>query len=188
MRKKIKQTEEQQKLYNELAKLAKKANQRLVRMEKLVGKQEVFGAKYLYDYLNISNIQAINRKGRVKVTKNYSVMQLVAINKVLNNFLDKEVSTVKEIREKTKEYSEKLDTEITFVQASTIYIAGKNYIWIYEYIKKSEFWDNINVAKEYNWSSEEFIEQLRMINEKLNDETLKADLEGLYLYCVKGEA
>lgn len=188
MRKKINQSEEQQKLYNELAKLAKRANQRLVRMEKLVGKQEVFGAKYLYDYLNISNIQAINSKGRVKVTKNYSVMQLVAINKVLNNFLYKEVSTVKEIKEQTKDYSEKLGKEISYEQSSTIYIAGKNYTWIYEYIKKSEFWDNVNVAKEYNWSSEEFIEQLRMINEKLNDETLKADLEGLYLYCVKGEA
>ena len=48
MVKKKEMTPEEQKLYNDLKKLAKRANQRLVRLERLTGEKGTFASKQLY--------------------------------------------------------------------------------------------------------------------------------------------
>lgn len=179
----IEQSVEEKQLYNDLRKLAKQANQRLLRLERLTGKQETFASKELYDYLSVSNIQAISKTGRIRVSKKFNVMQLRAIIKVTQRFID-DVSSVSDVKKLTKEYSEKLGKKISFKQASVLYQAGKDYTWIYEYIPKSEFWDNVKVAKQQGWDKEEFIDQLKTLNERLNDKSLKKDLESLYLYVM----
>lgn len=180
----IEQSAEEKKLYNDLRKLAKQANQRLLRLERLTGKQETFAGKELYDYLSVSNIQAISKTGRIRVSKKFNVMQLSAIIKVTQRFID-DVSSVADVKKITKEYSEKLGKKISFKQASALYQAGKDYTWIYEYIPKSEFWSFAKVAKENNWGKDEFIEQIRLLKERLNDRSLKKDLESLYLYIME---
>ena len=47
MAKKIEMTPAEQKLYNDLKKLAKRANQRLVRLERLTGEKGTFASKQL---------------------------------------------------------------------------------------------------------------------------------------------
>lgn len=180
----IEQSAEEKKLYNDLRKLAKQANQRLLRLERLTGKQETFASKELYDYLSVSNLQAISKTGRIRVSKKFNVGQLSAIIKVTKRFLEEETSRVAGVKKITKEYSEKLDKKISFKQASTLFQTGRNYTWIYEFIPKSEFWDNVKVSKQQGWDKEEFIDQLKSLNERLNDRTLKKDLESLYLYVM----
>ena len=179
----IEQSAEEKKLYNDLRKLAKQANQRLLRLERLTGKQETFASKELYDYLSVSNLQAISKTGRIRVSKKFNVGQLSAIIKVTQRFIDN-VSSVADVKKITKEYSEKLGKKISFKQASTLFQTGRNYTWIYEFIPKSEFWDNVKVAKQQGWDKEEFSDQLKSLNERLNDRTLKKDLESLYLYVM----
>ena len=99
----IEQSAEEKKLYNDLRKLAKQANQRLLRLERLTEKQETFASKELYDYLSVSNIQAISKTGRIRVSKKFNVMQLSAIIKVTQRFID-DVSSVADVKKITKEY------------------------------------------------------------------------------------
>ena len=56
MAKKIEMTKEQQELYSELRLLVKRANQRILRIERLVGEKGTFDVKQLYDYLSASTI------------------------------------------------------------------------------------------------------------------------------------
>lgn len=44
-----------EKLFNELKKLSKTANQRILRLERLTGEKETFAVKQLTDYLSTTN-------------------------------------------------------------------------------------------------------------------------------------
>lgn len=186
MAKKIEQSAEEKKLYSDVKKLVKRANQRLLRIEREFGEQGLFAARQLYSYLDTNELQARTKTGRVRLSKGFTLMQLMAVRKAVLNYLSDETSRVAGARQYIKDVSKKAGFEFDYKQAETIYRARKDYQWIYEYIPASEFWNNVQVAKKQGWDSEEFIEQLRAINEKLNDESFKEDLEALYLYCVKG--
>lgn len=183
MPKKIEQTPEQIKLYNELKLLVKKANQRLLRVERLTGLKGSFASKQLYDYLNSSNIQAISELGRIKLSKKDILTKLIAIKTAVNKFLETDESRVAGVKKLVKTYSENAGKHISYEQASILYIARK-YTWIYEYLTKSEFWDFVKVARENNWNKDTFIEQIRMLKDELNDESLTAYLEELYYYVM----
>lgn len=187
MAKKIEQTKEQKKLYNELKLLVKRANQRLLRIEREYGEKELFAARQLYSYLYTNELQALSKTGRVKLSKGYTVMQLIALKRAVTGYLQEETSRVAGAKKYVKELREEIGFEVDIHQANIIYRARKDYTWIYEYIPKSEFWLNVQVAKKQGWDSEEFINQLKAINEKLNDVSFKEDLEALYLYCVQGK-
>lgn len=61
-------TPEEQELFNELKKLSKRANQRIVRLERAFGK-DTWATKYLKEKLETEPVQAWTTKGRVKVNK-----------------------------------------------------------------------------------------------------------------------
>lgn len=177
-------TKEEQKLYNDLQKLAKKANQRLLRIERLTGEKGTFASKQLYDYLSSSELQALSKTGRIRTSKDFSFLQMKAINKATNQFLNDSLSKISGIKAITKEYTEKAGKPISYKQADVLYKSGKNYTWIYEYMTPSEFWAFVKVAKENNWNKETFIEQIQAYIYREVDEELKSDLESLYIYVM----
>ena len=177
-------SKEELKLFNELKKLAKRANQRLVRLERLTGKQGTFAAKQLYDYLDSSELQALSKTGRIRTSKQFSITQMRAIIKATNQFLENSTSRVAGVKAKTKEYTEKAGKKISFTQADVLYRSGKNYIWIYEYMTPSEFWTFVRIAKEQGWNKETFIEQIEGYISAEIDEELRRDLEALYIYVM----
>ena len=61
-------TKEEQALYNELKKLGKRANQRIVRLERAFGK-DTWATRDLRDKLAIEPLQAWTKSGRVKYNK-----------------------------------------------------------------------------------------------------------------------
>lgn len=177
-------TKEEQKLYNDLQKLAKKANQRLLRIERLTGEKGTFASKQLYDYLSSNEVQALSKTGRIRTSKDFSFLQMKAIIKATNQFLNDSLSKISGVKAKTKEYSEKAGKPISYKQADVLYKSGKNYTWIYEYMTPSEFWAFVKVAKENNWNKETFIEQIQAYIYREIDKELKADLESLYIYVM----
>ena len=185
MAKKIEMTPAEQKLYNDLKKLAKRANQRLVRLERLTGEKGTFASKQLYDYLDSSELQALSQAGRIRVSKQFSFTQLKAIIKATEKFLESPVSVTGGVKKLTKEYSEKAGKPLSFKQADTYYKARKNYTWIYEYMTPSEFWAFVKYAKEMGWNKETFIEQIQVYISKEIDEELHKDLEDLYEYVME---
>lgn len=186
MAKKIEMTKEQQELYNDLRLLVKRANQRILRIERLVGEKGTFDVKQLYDYLSVSTIQGLTESGRVRVLKTNNITQMLAIKKALDDFLeDGSLSTIKNIKEKTKEYSIKLEKPLSYSQADTLYQTGKNYRWILGMngLTESEFWGTwVPLAKRGELDKIEWIEQLALRIKVELDEYYKAKLEALYLY------
>ena len=178
-------TQAEKKLYNDLQKLAKKANQRILRLERLTGQKGTFATKQLYDYLDSSELQALSKTGRIKVSKDFSFTQLKAIIKATNQFLESPVSKTSGVKKKVAEFSVKAEKPISYSQADVLYRSGKNYTWIYEYMTKSEFWTFVKLAKEQNWNKQTFIEQIEGYISKEVDEELIRDLESLYIYVME---
>ena len=87
MAKRINQTPEESMLYRETMKLVKRANQRLVRMERLTGEKGTFASKGLYDELSSSTINAVTKKGRISLKKSYNTEQLRLIKRAAEEYL-----------------------------------------------------------------------------------------------------
>lgn len=122
----IQQSKEQIELFNELKKLSKRANQRIVRLERRYGK-DTWGIKYLKEKLNIEPLQAWTKTGRVKINKQMTVSQLKATIKATNQFLQSPTSTTRGIKKSKKKAIETLRTrystdvsDITFEEAESL--------------------------------------------------------------------
>lgn len=105
MPKQIEMTKEQAKLFNELKKLSKRANQRIVRLERAFGK-DTWGIGKLKDKLASEPLQAWTVSGRVKVNKSMSISQMKATIKATEEFLNNlETSTVRRCKKVSKSKS-----------------------------------------------------------------------------------
>ena len=173
---------EDNKLFNELKKLSKQANQRIVRLEKLTGQKESFATKQLIDYLSSEPVSGITKQGRIRASKSMSDTQMINTIKATKQFLESSSSTEKGVKQILKEYETKAEKPISFKQANILYQSGKSYEWIYEDIPKSDFWSFVQKANESNWSKETFIEQIQNYMSREIDTQVLLDLEALYYY------
>lgn len=188
MAKKIEMSKEEQLLYNELQKLAKTANQRLLRLERLTGSQGLFASKQLYDYLGSSTLNALTSASRIKVSKTFNLMQLKAIKKATEQFLESGVSKVKEIKKLTKSYSEKAGKTLTYEQADVLYQSGRNYSWIIGMngLTESEFWGTwVPLAKSGEVDKETWTEKLADRIAVELDDYYKEKLIDIYYYVTE---
>ena len=106
---KIELSKEQASLFNELKKLSKRANQRIVRLEREFGK-DTWATRELKDKLEVEPLQAWTRSGRVKVNKSMTETQLRATIKEVNKFLNKATSTKRGIKKARQKGIETLRT------------------------------------------------------------------------------
>ena len=90
-------TPEEQELFNELKKLSKRANQRIVRLERAFGK-DTWATKYLKEKLESEPVQAWTTKGRVKVNKSMTLIQMRATIKATKEFLNSSISTQRGVK------------------------------------------------------------------------------------------
>lgn len=177
---------EQEKLYNELRKMSKVVNQRILTLEKITGEKETFASKQLYDYLSSAELEGtLSEKGRVKVSKFYTISKMKAIIKAEKKFIEG-VSTIRKLKKISEEYTKDLKKPLSLSQVNLLYQSGKDYKWIYDYIPKSEqgtgFWDVVKTANNNNWPLETFIEQISLLGNIEADEQTKIDLMALYVY------
>ena len=119
-------TREEQELFNELKKLSKRANQRIVRLEREFGK-DTWGTKYLKEKLATEPLQAWSISGRVKANKSMTVTQMKATIKATKEFLNSSISTkrgVKKAKQKAiKTLKTKFSTDvsdITYAEAEAL--------------------------------------------------------------------
>lgn len=105
----IELNKEQQSLYNELKKLSKRANQRIVRLEREFGK-DTWATRKLRDKLEVEPLQAWTRSGRVRVNKTMTKAQMEATIKATKEFLSKPTSTRRGIKKARKTGIETLRT------------------------------------------------------------------------------
>ena len=193
MPKKIELNSEQQQLYNELKKLSKRANQRIVRLEKEFGK-DTWATKRLKDKLAIEPLQAWSKTGRIKVNKSMTITQLKATIKATQQFLNSKTSTkkgIKQIRKTTiKQLAKSLGTEeedLTNEEAETLYnmLSDDYMIDILKYIPASDFWALIEDAKEAGDTEDSFISRISDYINFGNDVNMRRKLLTIYEKYVK---
>lgn len=104
-------TREEQELFNELKKLSKRANQRIVRLEREFGK-DTWATKYLKEKLATEPLQAWTISGRVKVNKSMTVTQMKATIKATNEFLNS-ISTKRGVKKAKQKAIKTLKTRFS---------------------------------------------------------------------------
>lgn len=182
MAKKKEMTQEEQKLFNELKKLAKRANQRLVRLERLTGEKGLFASKQLYDYLE--SVDGLSEKGRVRVSKLFTETQMVAIIKATSNFLeDTENSLISQLKKQKSEIEKSIGKPITWSDFSTLYTASELYKWATETFG-SEFWKDF-APKVFTMNKNQWVEYCSDYIDAINDVTVLNKLRALYDYLIK---
>lgn len=189
MAKKIEMTKKEQELFNEMKKLSKRANQRIVRLERLTNVKEPFAVKQLADKLSADTLKVWTEKGRVGVKKGLTELQMKAIIKATNEFLSKNsISTQTQAKAYMKKLSLKAGKKLSIKQAQTEYQLKKNYEWIYDYMTPSEYWGGfVKEVKDSNWNKEKFTDEiLSYITNVTIDDKLIRDIEHLYDYSMEG--
>lgn len=210
MPRKVTMTSEESALFQEVNKLVKRANQRLLRMERATGEQGSYSAKELYDRLSSDTLNAVTSGGRISMKKSYNVQQLRAIKTATEKYLNG-ISTVPKAKKYTKEVSEKSGMPLDLKGASTIFQLKENYEWIYDYFPGSDFWKaygNPVIKKEMNEPTfvdsifneikahQGEIKKMQEEGEKvdsdilsnLNDEDLKKKIMDLYIWIASGQS
>lgn len=155
---------EEQELYNELKKLSKRANQRIVRLEREFGK-DTWATKYLKEKLATEPLQAWTLSGRVKVNKSMTFTQMQATIKFTKEFLNSSISTKRGIKKAKQKAIKTLKTrfstdvsEISYEEAEVLthFFDDKEVNGITNYIKGSDVLAIIEEAREKNFDYETF--------------------------------
>lgn len=173
--------DKKQELFNELKKLSKRANQRIVRLERLTGVKEGFATKQLADYLSAEPVQGWSAKGRVRVSKNFTETQMISIIKATKEFLeDRENSLVSGVKQQKKEVEKSIGKPITYSQLNTIYTASELYKWANDEFG-SKFWKDF-APLVFEQTKNEWVEYCATYIDKINDLTVLNRLKVLYDY------
>lgn len=105
-------TREEQELFSELKKLSKRANQRIVRLEREFGK-DTWATKYLKKKLATEPLQAWSISGRVKANKSMTVTQMKATIKATKEFLNSSISTKRGVKKAKQKAIKTLKTRFS---------------------------------------------------------------------------
>lgn len=176
-------TTEEKELYSDLKMLVKRANQRLLRMERLVGEKDSFASKQLFDYLSSEKLKAVTKTNRIK-TENFNLEQMEAIKNAVENFLDKDsLSTVSNIKKYKAKVEKAIGTEVSFKDLSTIYKARDLWKWSEEQYG-SAFWTDF-APRILEQNKNEWIEFAKTYSQEGNDLEIKQKLTEIYDYIQK---
>lgn len=176
-------TTEEKELYNDLKMLVKRANQRLVRIERLTDEKDSFYAKQLFDYLSSEKLKAVTKTNRIKID-NFNLEQMEAIKNAVENFLDKDsLSTVSNIKKYKAKVEKAIGTEVSFKDLSVIYKARDLWKWTEEQYG-SAFWTDF-APRILEQNKNEWIEFAKTYSQEGNDLEIKQKLTEIYDYIQK---
>ena len=196
MARKVEMTAEQARLYTELKKLSKRANQRIVRLEREFGTENL-AIRNLRDKLAIEPLQAWTSSGRVKVNKSMTEIQMKATIKATNQFLNSKLSTRTGIKKAKKKAIETLRVrfstdvnELTTEEAEVLYniFTDKDVNQITNFVQGSDAQAVTDNAREQNQSFNDFVAVMNSVK-KYNGHRANYDdiLRKLYMkYVYKG--
>lgn len=176
-------TTEEKELYNDLKMLVKRANQRLVRIERLTGEKDSFSSKQLFDYLSSEKLKAVTKTNRIK-TENFNLEQMEAIKNAVEKFLDKDsLSTVSNIKKHKAKVEKAIGTKVSFKDLSAIYKARDLWKWTDEQYG-SAFWTDF-APRILEQNKNEWIEFAKLYSQEGNDLELQGKLSQIYDYIQK---
>ena len=161
-------TKDSQRLERETRKLVNKANARLDSLQRRY-KSGTWASKKLANRLSSNKMNMWSKQGKIKLGKNPSKQQLIAINKAVNQFLQSQTSTKKGISKTRQKTIESLrgtlsteDNEMSYEDAEKFYemFGEDNFSNIADKIGASALQAVIEDAIEENDSSNDFMKRL----------------------------
>lgn len=188
-------TREEQELFNELKKLSKRANQRIVRLEREFGK-DTWATKYLKEKLATEPLQAWSVSGRVKVNKSMTVIQMKATIKATKEFLNSSISTkrgVKKAKQKAiKTLKTRFSTDVSDIsyeeaEALTSFFEDKEVNSVTNFIPGSDVLAIIEEAREKQNDYSTFTSQMESIKQWNRGTSMENVLRKIYAkYIYRG--
>lgn len=175
--------ENKEELFNELKKLAKRANQRILRLERLTGQQGLFATKELYDYVSSYKVQGLSDTGRIRVSKKFNESQLIAMIKATEDFLDSKYSTEKQVKQLKSEIEQSLGFKIDYTTLSAMYQAQELWRWVKDNYD-SDFWTE-DAPMIFRMTKQDWVEDLATRINGLKDEEVINHLKAIYDYIKK---
>ena len=167
-------TSEEQELYNELKRLSKQANQRIVRLEREFG-VNTWATRSLREKLETETVRAWTKTGRVAVRKSMDVTQMKATIKATKEFISNPTSRVKGVRKAKAKAIQTLKTrlstevhEMTYEEAEalTLFFEDRDVNKITNFIPGSTITGIIEEEKEskkYDYKS--FLEKAKSLQQ-----------------------
>lgn len=166
----------------------KEVNKRIEKIEKKYGSDK-WAVKKLKSRLNISEINGLDKNGRVKRISGKDKMKMKAVNKALDLFLSAKTSTIegiedtiikskKTIKEVLNDEDEDLDDED--VETFYDFYIDNDFKWLVNYIEPSELMVLIQVARGENYTEKKFINELNNYIAYGNDKDITNKLKRLY--------
>lgn len=178
--------ESKEDVLNDLRLLVKRANQRILRIERKYGKDK-WAIKNLKARLDIPLLNAWTDTGRVRANKSMSLEQLKAIRKATNTFLNSKTSQVREInkliKEQQKRDKENWDFEPDEEEEELLYSlrSDRDFNILSGVVQQSVLYDYIvNYAIPNKPSLETFMEDIEEIGNFIPDEDLRNSVINLY--------
>lgn len=173
-----KYTKERAKIMAETRALVDKANRRLKGLES-AGYKGTWASKKLANRLDTKVLNAMDKKGRIKVNKNLTNTQLLSVQKATKQFLTSATSRpsgIKSVREKTIDSLRATlskDVNLSDIDVESAYdmLSDKDFDYFNkdDRIGASTMWALIEDAIEYEQTESTFIQNLLNIMDFSND-------------------
>ena len=170
-------------LFNELKKLSKRANQRILRLERLTGKNEIFATKQLADFLSSSQVQGWTKSGRVRVSSKMTETQMQATIKATKMFLEEKYSSVANVKQLKQDIEKSIGMKLSWEQLGAMYTAQELWRWVAENFD-SKFWTQ-DAPLIFTMNKETWVEYLADRIDGLNDIDVINHLKAIYDYIKK---
>lgn len=187
--KKLSTRTDTQRLERETRKLVSKANARLDSLQRRY-RSGTWATKKLSNRLSSNKMRMWSRGGKIKLGKNPTKQQLLAVNKAVNQFLESQTSTKKGISRTRQKTIESLrsslsteDKELSYEDAEKFYemFGEDNFSNIADKIGASALQAVIEDAIEENDSSNDFIKRIEMYaGLSMNDLDIRESASKLY--------
>lgn len=183
--------ESKEDVLQDLRLLVKRANQRILRIERKYGKDK-WAIKNLKARLDIPLLNAWTETNRVRANKSMSLEQLKAIRKATNTFLNSKTSQVREIqkiiKEQQKRDRESWDFEPDEDEEELLYSlrSDRDFNILTGVVPQSILYDYIvNYAVPSKPSLDTFMEDIEEIGNFIADEDLRNSMINLYYKYVQ---
>lgn len=178
--------ESKEDVLNDLRLLVKRANQRILRIERKYGKDK-WAIKNLKARLDIPLLNAWTETNRVRANKSMSLEQLKAIRKATNTFLNSKTSQVREIqkiiKDQQKRDKENWDFEPDEEEEELLYSlrSDRDFNILSGIVPSSVLYDYIvNYAVPEKPSLDTFMSDIEEIGNFIADEDLRNSMINLY--------
>ena len=176
--------------YNQLARDVKRANQRIQKLQSRYGESS-WAINQLYEKIDNKNVNGISDlTGNIRISKNMTEIQLKAIQKATNKFLESQTSTLRGVKKAINNMQDAIKANYSSVNkplsdkdAEKLYslLEDRETRGTVEKIGASDTWTRAVRAKENNLSKNEFIDLFKNAkNVDINDVDMRRDIETIY--------